>query len=265
MALTLGTGPFGKQAAGTFNFERPDGTVIYWEDSPKRFRIEIGGRTVADNRGVKLLHETGHLMQLYFPREDVKMDLLKTSGKTTQCPHKGDASYYSMTGSAVDNVAWSYEEPLAHAPPMKDYLTFDLEKVGDWFEEEERGYAHPRDPYHRVDVAMTSRHVVARVGREIVAETGRPAMLFETSLPPRYYFSPDDVRSDHLEKSETVTDCPYKGPAQHWHAEAGGERIEDAAWSLADLIGDATKIVGWFCFYPGKVETEVDGEILADQ
>lgn len=100
--------------------------------------------------------------------------------------------------------------------------------------------------------------------RRVIAETYNPAVLFETSLPPCYYIAPDAIRPNRLTESFTVTDCPYNGPGQHWHVLACGERLEDAAWSLRDPTGDATEIRDWICFYPDKIETEVDGETLAD-
>lgn len=266
MVLTVGSGPFGEAASGEFNFDRPDGTVIYWEDWPKRFRIELGGKTIADSRAVKALHETGHLMRLYIAREDVDMRALGRSGTSTHCPHKGDATYYSFGADdgAVKDVAWSYEDPLDRAPPMKDYLSFDLDKVDAWYMEDDEGYAHPRNPYHRVDVHQSSRHVAARLDGVVVAETQKPAILFETGLPPRYYFASDEVQKDQLQRSETLTHCPYKGPARHWHVATGSERVEDAAWSLSDPIGDSASIEDWISFYPDKVAIEVDGEVLRD-
>jgi uncharacterized protein (DUF427 family) len=56
------------------------------------------------------------------------------------------------------------------------------------------------------------------VNGEVVAETNRPKILFETGLPPRYYIPPEDV----LAASETTTQCPYKGVASYYSVEAGG-------------------------------------------
>jgi uncharacterized protein (DUF427 family) len=58
--------------------------------------------------------------------------------------------------------------------------------IDHWYEEDEEVFIHPRDPYHRVDVLKSSRHVKIRVDGEVVAETDRPRILFETGLPPRY-------------------------------------------------------------------------------
>jgi uncharacterized protein (DUF427 family) len=128
-----------------------------------------------------------------------------------------------------------------------------------WLEEDEEVIGHPHDPYHRVDVLESSRHVKVNVNGGTVAETKRPKILFETSLPPRYYIPPEDVRKELLVESETKTVCPYKGVASHWSVE-GGERIEDGAWSYPEPLPEAQKVQGHLCFYDGKTELEIDGE-----
>src|SRR5215212_9959688 len=77
-------------------------------------------------------------------------------------------------------------------------------------EEDEQVFVHPRDPYHPYHRG------------EVVAETERPKILFETGLPPRYYIPPEDVRSKALLKSEKATQRPYKGTASYYSVEAGG-------------------------------------------
>jgi uncharacterized protein (DUF427 family) len=95
---------------------------------------------------------------------------------------------------------------------------------------------------------------------KVVAETDRPKILFETSLPPRYYFPPESVRTELLTQSETKTVCPYKGVGSHWSAEVGGERVKDVAWGYPKALPEAQKVEGCFCFYDDRVELEVDGE-----
>ncbi len=264
MALTIGMGPFGEQSIGTFNFEvkAPGDHALYLEDSPRRVRARFNGETVADSRRVKLLHEAGLLPVYYFPEEDVRMDLLEESDHTTHCPFKGDASYWSVrVGDEVaENAAWSYPEPIDSAPPFSGLIAFYWRKMDAWFEEDEQIFVHPRDPYHRVDVLASSRNVKVRVNGEVVAETDRPKLLFETSLPVRYYIPPEDVREELLVPSETKTVCPYKGVASHWSVEVGGERVEDAAWGYPEPLPEAQKVEGHLCFYDGKAELEVDGE-----
>ena len=264
MTLTIGTGPFGDQGEKTFNFEveAPRDHVLYFEDSPRRVRVILGGETVADSRRVKLMHETRHLPVYYFPEEDVRMDLLEATDRTTKCPHKGEASYWSVRvgENVAENAVWSYPDPIESAPPIAGYLAFYWRKMDHWYEEDEEVFVHPRDPYHRVDVLESSRHVKVSVNGEVVAETDRPMILFETGLPPRYYIPPEDVRKDVLVQSDRHTQCPYKGIASYHSVEAGGETVEDLVWHYPEPIAAAEKIRDNLSFFNEKVALEVDGE-----
>ena len=264
MTLTIGTGPFGDQGEKTFNFEvqAPEDHVLFFEDSPRRVRVVLGGETVADSRRVKLMHEMRYLPVYYFPEEDVRMDLLKPTDHTTHCPFKGDASYWSVrVGEDVaENAVWSYPEPIESAPPIAGYLAFYWPKMDHWYEEDEEVFVHARDPYHRVDVLESSRHVKVGVNGKVVAETDRPVVLFETGLPPRYYIPPEDVREEVLVPSDKNTQCPYKGIASYHSIEVGGETVEDLVWHYPEPIAAAEKIRDHLCFFNEKVDLEVDGE-----
>ena len=265
MTLTIGTGPFGDQSAGTFNFDTraPQHHTLYFEDSPRWVRVMFNGVTVADSKRIKLLHESGHLPVYYFPEEDVRMDLLQESDHATRCPFKGEASYWSvrMGDKVAENAVWSYPEPVESCPPISGFMAFYWQMMDHWYEEDEEVFVHPRDPYHRVDILESSRHVKVRVNGELVAETERPKILFETGLPPRYYIPPEDVREDVLVSSKKTTRCPYKGVASYWSIEVGAERVEDLIWYYPDPIPEAAKIKGLLAFFNEKVDLEVDGEV----
>ena len=130
-------------------------------------------------------------------------------------------------------------------------------EIDHWYEQV---FVHPRDPYHRVDILESSRRVRVRVNGEVVAETERPRVLFETGLPPRYYIPPEDVREDVLLESEKTTRCPYKGVASYWSVRVGGEKFDDLVWSYEDPIPEATKIKGYLCVFNERVDLEVDDE-----
>lgn len=263
MALAKGTGPFGVRRGGAFNFDTSvlKAHTLYFEDCLKRVRVIFSGETVADSRRVKLLHETGHFPVYYFPWEDVRSDLLKKTDHTTHCPFKGDATYWSVVvgDHIAENAVWCYPEPLDDAPPISGYVAFYHDVMDKWLEEDEEAIGHPRDPYHRVEALESSRQVKVRVNGEVVAETERPKILFETGLSPRYYFPPEDVRKELLVESEKKTVCPYKGVASHWSVEVDGERVENAAWGYLEPLPEATKVGGYFAFYDDKAELEVDG------
>jgi uncharacterized protein (DUF427 family) len=211
---------------------------------------------------VKLLHEKNHLPVYYFPMDDVRQDLLEGTDHTTHCPFKGDAAYWSVRvgDKLAENAVWGYPDPLDSAPHISGLVAFYFDAMDAWYEEDEEISIHPKDPYHRVDVLESSRHVKVSVNGEVVAETDRPKVLFETGLPPRYYIPPEDVREEALIPSETSTGCPYKGTASYYSVEVGGERIDDLVWYYPDPRPETAKAKGHLCFYSEKVDIELDGE-----
>ena len=122
-----GTGPLGREPAGTFNFAPPPpGQALYLEPTPKRIRVEVAGETIADSRRAMMLHESGHQPIYYFPPDDVRRELLEHSDRRTRCAKKGEASYYTIRvgDHVVDAGAWYYPEPIAGAPGIKDLIAF---------------------------------------------------------------------------------------------------------------------------------------------
>lgn len=122
------------------------------------------------------------------------------------------------------------------------------------------GLCPPRDPYHRIDVLASRRHVVVRHAGTLLAESTRPKMLYETGLPPRYYLPWADVRLELLELSETVSECPYKGEGRHWHLRLDDHRLEDVAWSLPHPLPEGIEAAEHVSFYTEKVTVTVDGD-----
>jgi uncharacterized protein (DUF427 family) len=264
MSLTVGTSPFGRRPAGSFNFEVPRKRgVIYFEDSPRRIRARFAGETVVDSRRAKLLHEQGHLPIYYFPSDEVRMDLLEATDNATRCPFKGQARYWSVrVGERVaKNAAWNYPEPLEDAPPLADYVAFYWHEMDEWLEEDEPAIVHARDPYHRVDVLDTSRHVRVSVNAEVIADTTRAKVIFETGLPPRWYIPAEDVRAEALVDSDTRTGCAYKGFASYKSVRAGGELEEDLVWVYTDPRREVAPIKDLLAFFNERADIEIDGEL----
>lgn len=231
--------------------------------SRKRVRVVANDRTVADSVATILVLEAGHSPVYYFPRADVRADLLQASNRRSRCPHKGEASYWSLDvdGRRVEDAVWSYEQPIEGARQISGHLAFYWNKVDRWFEEDEEIFGHPRDPYHRVDVRPSAREVRAVFAGETIARSRRALFLFETGMPTRYYIPREDVRMDRLAPSATRSVCPYKGDASYWSIELGGRSVADAAWSYRDPLPECPRIAGHICFYPDKLDAlEVEGE-----
>ena len=175
MGLTTGSGPFGAQPAGRFNFtpDPPTGSVLYFDPVPHRLRGFFAGEAVFDTVGAKLLYETAHLPVYYVPEEDLRHELLEPSDKHTRCPHKGEASYRSLrVGDRFEpDAVWTYPEPIAPAAFLVGHAAFYWKKLDEWFVEDEQVFGHPRDPYHRIDTYRTSRPVRVSVDGEMLAES----------------------------------------------------------------------------------------------
>lgn len=236
---------------------------VGFEQSPKRVRAVIGGETVADSLATVLVLEKGHLPVYYFPRRDVRLDLVESSDRHTSCPLKGEASYWHVKGDAgrVENAAWSYEAPIPEAEAIKGHIAFYWNKVDRWLEEDEEVFGHPHDPYHRIDIRKSSREVTVVFAGETIARTRRGLFLFETGLPTRYYIPPEDVREELLEPSEKTSVCAYKGFASYWSLKVAERISKDAVWAYKDPLPEYPRIRGYFCFYPEKVDLiSVEGE-----
>jgi uncharacterized protein (DUF427 family) len=234
---------------------------VWTEPNGRRVRVFVRGQAVADSERTIYVFETGHLPVYYFPRSDVRFDLLEPTDHHTYCPYKGDASYYSIVvgDRRAENAVWAYPEPLPSVSELADYVAFYWDSADAWYEEDDEVFRHPRSPYHRVDVLHSSRHVQVRIGDMIIADSRRPRLLFETGLPVRYYLPMLDIRQDLLLPSATRTRCPYKGEAVYWSVEVSGTRLDDIVWSYPAPIAEAPKIESLMAFFNEKVDIIVDG------
>jgi len=96
------------------------------EACEKPMRVIYNGETIADSQHALLLQEQDHIPVYYFPREDVRMDLLRPIEKITFCPFKGEAHHWALTAGDrdVEVAAWSYEAPFDEVKRIKAYIAF---------------------------------------------------------------------------------------------------------------------------------------------
>jgi uncharacterized protein (DUF427 family) len=135
-----------------------------------------------------------------------------------------------------------------------DFGAFDA-----WYEEDELNVGHPRDPFHRIDVLPSSRQVQLELDGEVLADSSRPALLFETMLPTRYYLPRADVTAE-LAPSDTRTWCAYKGQASYFSVSVGGRLVPDIAWSYTDPQHDAVQVRDLIAFFDERIDVILDGE-----
>jgi uncharacterized protein (DUF427 family) len=233
------------------------------EASPRWVRVKFGGQMIADSKAVLLLRQygPGRLPAYYFPQADVRMDLLELLVDD----QPGEARYWTAKAGewVAERAAWSLLDPPPEQAALKGYITFKWDSMDAWYEEAEEVFVHARDPHKRVDVLASSRHVRVVIGDETVAETRRPYLLFETSLPTRYYIPREDVRLELLEPSSLTTRCPYKGIASYWSVKIGDRVVKNVVWSYPDPIPECPKIKDLLCFFNERVDLHVDGALQA--
>jgi uncharacterized protein (DUF427 family) len=258
VSLTIAEGPLAANPPRTVNYQiEGPAHRLFMHEFPRRIRAVSGGETVLDSTRAMLLHETGLGPQLYVPMDDIRQDLLTKTDHHTHCPFKGDASYWSVVTSTqtAENALWAYLEPKPESQWLRGYAAFYWNRLDEWYDEDERVEGHIRDPFHRVDVRRSSRHVrVLTKDGEVLADTKRPMLLSETGLPNRFYIPADNVNRDLLTATDTHTVCPYKGTASYWSAGP----LKDAVWSYPDAQGDAQKISGYLSFLHGDVSVEIE-------
>jgi len=94
--------------------------------APGKWSVRSGGAVLGESSNALELSEGSYPPVIYFPREDIAMAFLDRSDKTTNCPHKGDASYFSIVTRSTthENAVWSYENPIDAVAEIKDHLAF---------------------------------------------------------------------------------------------------------------------------------------------
>jgi uncharacterized protein (DUF427 family) len=230
------------------------------EAGQKHVRVFLGGDLVADTRQPVLVWEIPYYPAYYIPAGDVLADLIP-AGETEHSPSRGDATVYHVKTAAgtAERAALRYEgSPVER---LRDLVRLDWNSMTEWFEEDEPVYVHPRDPYKRVDILGSSRHVRVELDGVTVAESRNPRILFETGLPPRFYVPLTDVRMDLLRPSQTQTRCPYKGTAAYWSVDTGSGFHEDVVWIYRTPLPESQKVAGLACFYNERVDLYLDGEL----
>ena len=88
--------------------------------------VRAAGAVLGESSGALELSEGDYPPVIYFPRTDIAMALLDKTEKTTECPRKGTASYYSIEAKnrTLQDAVWSYEDPIEQAAAIKGYLAF---------------------------------------------------------------------------------------------------------------------------------------------
>ncbi|MGO8963636.1 DUF427 domain-containing protein [Mycobacterium sp.] len=241
---------------------------LRYEPTEKHLRIHLDGKPVADTANGLLVWEPRRVVPTYAVPESDVAARLESAGRVDDLAAlpvlvpTNPFTAHTCTGEMFDvivNGVGGRRCPSAafrpDDPDLTGYLTFDFAAF-EWNEEDEPIVAHPRDPFKRIDILASTRHVrLEREGR-LLAESSRPLLLFETSLPVRFYLPRADVVVD-LEPSDTVSYCAYKGRASYLSVPDGPA---DAAWTYHQPLREAEPVRDHVAFFNERVDVVVDGQ-----
>jgi len=237
-----------------------------WTPVAKRVRTRMGNKYIADSQRVMLKRKFP--MVYFFHQQDVNMELLEAGEQSSKSDDWGKHTNWHIKtdGKKTENAAWSYERTTENAPEnIEKYIAFKWGAMDAWLEENEEVRVHPRDPYHRIDVCRSTRHVLVVISGETVAETRCPVLLFETGLPVRFYIPKTDVRLDMLEPESHQTQCPYKGTASYYSIINGSDKLKNVVWYYPFPNAEVFKIKDMLAFFTEKLdEVFINGEKLPE-
>lgn len=242
------------------------------EPTPVRLRAALDGVPALDTTEALLVWEPGRVVPQYaVPAADVVAELLPggdgprygpgaqplgPDGRSVLTPdtgfgvHSSDGEPLTIRLGGTERVGAAFRPA---DPELAGYVFVDFTAL-DWTEEDEPVLGHPRDPFHRVDARRSSRHVRIALDGQVLAESRRPVLVTETWLPVRWYLPPEDVRTDLLTPSATVTACAYKGVARY---DAAGGR--DIAWRYPEPLPGSEALAGLVSFFTEHVDVRLDG------
>ncbi len=200
---------------------------LRYEPTEKRLRAYQAGQLVADTRSGRLVWEPGRVVPTYAVPESDVLARIQPAG-----------------------AAFRTDDP-----DLAGYLIFDFNAF-DWQEEDEPIVAHPHDPFKRIDILSSSRHVRIEWDGRLLAESSSPLLLFETLLPIRYYLPRGDVVVD-LQPTATVSYCAYKGRASYFSVPDGPS---DVAWTYHQPLREAEPVADRVAFFNERVDVIVDGQ-----
>ncbi len=113
---------------------------------------------------------------------------------------------------------------------------------------------HQKWPDHKVEEHHLAQgaHVTVEIGGQVIADSHDVIRLDEDGHPSRFYFPRSDVSMDKLERSETTSQCPFKGTARYFTLRADGRRLDDAVWSYEEPFDEHRELKDRVAFYDEK-------------
>ncbi|EKM58231.1 uncharacterized protein PHACADRAFT_139966 [Phanerochaete carnosa HHB-10118-sp] len=226
------------------------------ESAPSRVRVLFGGQYIVDTYNAKLVWVSSYYPTYFFEAKDLPEKYLARSLNST------DDSKYEVYDVVIGSnralgAATKYVEG-----ELQGLISILFGAMDAWLEEDQQVFVHPKDPYKRVDVLQSSRHVRVEFNGQVLADTRRPKFLLETGLRRRTYIPKPDCNMQFWVESQHTTECPYKGVANYYAIRLpNGTEEPNSVWWYRNANPECLQIEGLVAFYDEKFDVYIDGEL----
>src|SRR5258707_7887805 len=127
MGLAWQQGPLATASVGHFLTEQPlPSRLLFAEPLRRRMRVRFADQWIVDSEDVVLLHEPGRYPVAYFPRGDVREDVLVPEDRTTRHRELGPTAWFDVRAGEqhAQRAAWQYPDLPEHAAILRDRVAF---------------------------------------------------------------------------------------------------------------------------------------------
>ncbi len=247
---------------------------LAFEPVPVRLRAYVDDRLALDTHLAVLVWEPRRIVPVYaVPEDDLRLAVEPTDpppeppdldafpamlGPDSFEPHTTPGTIVDLVGETGRLLRAGFRPD---DPDLAGLVVLDFRVLDRWLAEDEPLVGHPHDPFKRIDVISSKRHVEVSLDGTLLAATDDALLLLETHLPTRYYIPPQDVVPSVLAPSGTRSTCAYKGVAAYLSTTDDSDLGRDIAWSYADPLDDAHRVRDHVAFWNERTDIRVDGEL----
>ncbi|KAL6708648.1 hypothetical protein ACN47E_002629 [Coniothyrium glycines] len=224
------------------------------QHTPRRVRGLFNGKYAFDTSKAYHVWEHPNYPQYYLPLDSFTKDAqIERLGPVDGTKGGADLGRLTVKDKSTERIL------LFNTSELQHLVKVDFNAIQQWFEEDVPIYCHPKDPYKRIDILQSNRHIKVALDGVTLAETSSPLLLLETTLRTRFYLPPTSVNWEVMSPSDISTLCPYKGEALYLNANTGVKQYKNLAWYYKYPTIESAQVAGHVCFYNEYVDIWVDG------
>lgn len=241
---------------------------LRYEPTVLRLRADVKGATVVDAVDALIVWEPRRIVPVYaVPPEAVAGGVRDTESQPeppdlgSLPPALGPTNFalHTCSGRVVDVGPLKAAGFVPDDPDLGGRVLLDFDAFDGWRAEEDELVGHAHDPFKRIEVWNSDRHVEVSVDGVVLGNSRRPRMLLETHLPTRWYLPREDVAMDVLTASDRRSTCAYKGHASYFSVAEGSEAGRDIGWTYENPLHAAEPVRDMVCFWAERTDVVLDG------